>query len=233
MLQARLVLLSAALSTLSGAAHGQDAFLDKQSAYPGETVTVYASVPPGNPYSVSIKRSTSFASNVEVLRSPGLEPAVQPTSSGSFADVASTPALELRDAISLEAWVRPTGGNDFRGILSKYGTPGDEAYMIYLMPSGQLSFYLGAGPFSAENRLLTSSALPLRQWTHVVATWDGQTKRVYLDGQLDVTQPWRGADPADVGASARRGVWQPGSDGRVLRRSHRLARDLRPPAHTG
>ena len=45
------------------------------------------------------------------------------------------------------------------------------------------------GVFNENNRLLTSNALPLNRFTYVVATYDGLTKRIYLDGRLDVSRP--------------------------------------------
>ena len=83
-------------------------------------------------------------------------------------------AFDITGDLTLEAWIHPVAGNgSFRGILSKYSVPNETAYMIYLMPTGEVSFYLGeTGVFSTSNRTLTSSPVPMMRWTHVVATYD-------------------------------------------------------------
>lgn len=193
MLALRLALLCPALAAFAGVVPSQQAFLDKHSAYPGETVTLFATSTVN--YLVSVKRSFSFNENPEVLRSPGLPAQTQPTpnvTQGSYAWAPTSPLLDIRDAITLEAWVKPIMGSRYQGIVTKYGVPGDASYMIYLLPTNQVSFYLGkTGAFNIENRLATRP-LSLNRWTHIVATWDGQTKRVYLDGKLDVSRAWTG-----------------------------------------
>ena len=206
--------LALAIAILAGVGHAQTAYLNTQSAFPGETVTLYATST--SALGVIVKRSYSFSENKEVLRAA--LPAQSQTSpnrlTGSYAWAPTSPQLDIQDAITLEAWVRPTMGSDFQGIVTKYGVPGDASYMIYLLPTNQVSFYLGeTGTFNVENRLATSP-IPLNNWTHIVATWDGQTKKVYLNGKLDVSRAWTGpiyrnSEPVRV-ASYGVGQGQPG-----------------------
>ncbi len=184
----------------------QQVFLDRISAYPGETVRVYSSTSAPT-QTVHVVRSRYFGIEETRLASGPLPGGVQPVEKGSFAWAVDSPSLDITGQISLEAWVRPIASTgNFAGILMKYRNPGEAAYGIYLMPSGQLSFYLGeTGVFNPDNRLLTSSALPLDRFTHVVATFDGIKKRIYLDGRLDVSRARTGgiyntSEPLRVGS---------------------------------
>ncbi len=173
-------------------AAAQVGFLDKQSAAPGETVQVF--VNHGAPYRIKVQYSPLF-DKIELLDSGPLPASQQVTQKGSCAFVDDGPALKITGDITLEAWVKPSmvSSSAFAGILTKYVNPGETAYGIYLMPGGQVSFYLGTtGVFSETNRLLSTSPLPSDQWTHVVATWDGTTKRLYLDGQPDTSEHFAG-----------------------------------------
>ena len=184
----------------------QHAYLDKISAAPGETVQVFASIPGAT--SVSVARSHYFGLETQLLDSGPLAGGTQPASIGSYAYVADDPLLDITGDITLEAWVRPkfVSATSFAGILMKYASPSDTAYGIYLMPGGQLSFYLSeTGAYSTANRHVTPDALSVNTWTHVVATYDGANKRIYLNGQLETTQPRTGAifdsaQPLRVGA---------------------------------
>jgi hypothetical protein len=49
-------------------------------------------------------------------------------------------------------------------------------------PLGRLAFSTGGGTVVSEFRP------PLAAWTHVAATWDGQSARIYANGALLVTQ---------------------------------------------
>ena len=194
------------LLLVAGSLPAQHAFLDKWSAFPGETVTVYASV--DGQTSVGVRRSHYFGQSTLLTVSGVMPSSIQPVVTGSHAFVDDHPLLDITGDISLEAWIRPkvVRPSDWAGILLKYRNPGETAYGIYLMPGGEVSFYLGAtGVFNTANRLLSTNQVAANAWTHIVATYDGSEKRLYIDGQLDVTQPRTGpifasSMPLQVGA---------------------------------
>jgi len=212
---------TAALALLIGSSPGfaQEGYLDRLSAAPGETVSVHVS----GDATISVWRSRYFGDDTLLLQEGPFGVPAPTDAPGSYALVSTRPALEITGDISLEAWVRPVAGSGgaFRGILSKYSVPNDTAYNIYLMPSGQLSFYLSDdGVFTTDNRTLSTEPLPTGTWTHVVATYDGEQKRIYLDGQLDVADPRTGpifdnAEPVRVGAYGSGGAAAEFFDGEI------------------
>ena len=81
-------------------------------------------------------------------------------------------------ARTLEAWVYPTvaGSN---GVVFNYGTPTTNLRAGMLLINGKL-YYVGE-----NNDLSGTTVLPLNAWSHVAATYDGATLKLYVNGVLD------------------------------------------------
>jgi hypothetical protein len=108
--------------------------------------------------------------------------------------IADRPSLHFTNALTLEAWINPrngTGGN----IIGKWDAVVGPSQMAYAMSLGVGgSGWLGVG-VNADgtpggmvnvyaNMSGTNIALPVGQWTHVAATYDGTALRIYANGVL-------------------------------------------------
>jgi hypothetical protein len=82
---------------------------------------------------------------------------------------------------TVEAWVRSTGGGDYRGIISSRDGTTYRGYILYVAPSGQLEFWLGTG---SGWSIATGPVISSNTWTHVAGTYDGTTARFYVNGTL-------------------------------------------------
>lgn len=100
--------------------------------------------------------------------------------------VASTAALEMTGAVTLQAWVNPTALQDWDTIMLKQrGSIEDQSYSLYAHDGGA-----GGAPVPAGNigqngvhqNLRGTSSLGIGVWTHVAMTYDGTTMRLYIDG---------------------------------------------------
>ena len=102
-------------------------------------------------------------------------------------------SLRVTNTITLEAWVNPSSvaGTIPRVIISKFDnfnyslpTVGNQsAYLLGTTNSGLLFFTVSAtGSARTNTTLVTTNALPINQWSHVAATYDGFALRLYING---------------------------------------------------
>ena len=102
--------------------------------------------------------------------------------SGPAMTVAPSALLDLPNAVSVEAWVRPTSAGQNGGIFEK--TVGGWVNSEYML-------FLEAGVAKFRVRTTTGALVPvdgptlaLNTWTHLVGTFDGTTLRLYVNGVL-------------------------------------------------
>jgi hypothetical protein len=98
----------------------------------------------------------------------------------SWVTVNNATSLNLTNRMTLEAWVYPTTLSGWRTVILR------ESVANYYLDSSNGSF-TGSGPSAGVNigayqDVYSSSALPLNTWSHLAATWDGATLRVYVNG---------------------------------------------------
>jgi putative heme-binding domain-containing protein len=91
---------------------------------------------------------------------------------------------------SITAWIRPEtfppGNADQRVVAKATGeAEGDHYWMLSTFRAGdiRLRFRLKTGGVTSTLVSLSGN-LPAGEWSHVAATYDGQAKRLYLDGTL-------------------------------------------------
>lgn len=108
----------------------------------------------------------------------------------SYASIPDAPALNITNAITLEAWINPASWI-YRGtIVSKEST--NRGYVLRISSSGALSFAFGTS--STVNEIITVSPHPLvlNEWQHVAATYDGTTMKLYRNGVQVATKAQTG-----------------------------------------
>ncbi|MFH0963646.1 MAG: LamG domain-containing protein, partial [Planctomycetota bacterium] len=149
------------------AASGDDGLVFEQTFdKPGEVVRDAS--PNANPVTI---RGAAFISRGEghALHFDGVD---------DYAECPSSPALDLTDAVTLEAWVRPDRATEppcEAGIVGK-GVACFGAYgLTYFRDRAHI--YVS----STINNCI--AALPLGAWSHVVGTFDGTQLSIYLDGK--------------------------------------------------
>ena len=99
-----------------------------------------------------------------------------------YVNCGSGPSLNMTDAVTLEAWVRPEG--DPKGepaIMGKFFT----SYLMTYYGNAGCYFYITEGRNNLRVGMLPGS------WHHVAATFDGSQMKVYVEGKLKGTRAIR------------------------------------------
>jgi hypothetical protein len=109
-----------------------------------------------------------------------------------------------------------------QGIVSQEDKDSSEGFALGLGSEGYVGFYLGDGVSPDENVVhRTKPGLVTRnKWHHLVGTWDGKSKRIYVNGDevgaWDFAGPLKpGPHPLRLGAMAQGGMAQHFLDGDI------------------
>jgi hypothetical protein len=116
----------------------------------------------------------------------------------NVADGAANSPLDLRQSMTIEAWVNPTALNGWETVVMKERN-GGLAYALYAHDGAPLAGGVAA-PAGYNNTtgvdmpVRGTSAIPLNQWTHLAMTYDGGNQRLYVNGNLVATTTLTGVN---------------------------------------
>ncbi|MEA2240725.1 MAG: hypothetical protein QOD24_281, partial [Solirubrobacteraceae bacterium] len=111
--------------------------------------------------------------------------------------VADAASLDLTTGMTLEAWVRPTTIAGWRTAILKE-RPGNLSYSLYAggSPSAPSAHVFTTADLDATG----TAALPVNTWSHLAATYDGTTLRIFVNGTQVATRAVSGAMTVSSGA---------------------------------
>jgi chitodextrinase len=122
--------------------------------------------------------------------------------------IPDAPSLDLTSGMTLEAWVYPTTLYGLWRTVVIKEMPGELAYALYA--KGDSPNPIGIVNTGTEQYSRGGTALSLRRWQHLAATYDGTTARLYVNGSLASSVAAPGATLTSSGALAIGGnnVWK-------------------------
>ena len=117
-----------------------------------------------------------------------------------YIELPSTPSLDIREQITLAAWVYRLGWDGT--AIGKWYQKESYSYVLHMPGAG---FHLYWDDHSQAN--ISNIALPFLEWVHYAGTYDGHHMRVYVNGELVAERQEAGkhinstANPVWIGAS--------------------------------
>ena len=107
-----------------------------------------------------------------------------------YVEVPDSPSLDITEAITLAAWVKPESTGAARWLIAKEAWGADQAYGLNLSDGGQVEFGIATGtawifkPVPGE----TTQTISDGTWSHVVGQYSPPYIKIFINGQL--SQEW-------------------------------------------
>ena len=191
---------------------GTHAYADQLSVKPGDDINFHVSSEA--PYAMQIYRlgtdPNTPGSDYPMSGSMQGDPLQQKIHPGSYVHVRKRlGATDSLRALTLECWVRPFVGVpipdpfNYTGLITQFDLQSGAGYGLFVRfdindfvaHGGSVAFYLGNGGAFAPANLLevpvnfrTADTWAKLKWHHIVATWNGTTKELWIDGEQKATQ---------------------------------------------
>ncbi|MDC0157217.1 hypothetical protein OAK38_05610 [Verrucomicrobia bacterium] len=141
------------------------------------------------PYDLSVVKLGADPENRDkdpVLQSFQVEqPQAQPIHPGSYLHVAKgLPAHRSLSQLTLECWIRPFQLSGWQGLVTQHDYP-ERCGIGLFLSEGKIVFGTGSGgAYDATAFQQTKAGLiKAHRWHHLVGSWDGKKKRIYVDGK--------------------------------------------------
>jgi MSHA biogenesis protein MshQ len=121
--------------------------------------------------------------NTALSGDPGTCSFSQFNGTNQYIEAADTAILDISNELTLGFWVKPISrpASGLMTIVSK-----DANYEVHQQPDGKVQWWWNDSTGTAR-QLISSTALPLNQWTHVTVTYISGIQRIYFNGISDAS----------------------------------------------
>ncbi len=117
-------------------------------------------------------------------------------SGGGHVRVPDAASLHLTNALTVEAWVFPTIVNGSQhDIVSKWDGVvnfNQRSYSEAIGTDGRALLALSTDGINNLGTVFSANTIPINQWTHLAATYDGTVLKMYVNGALQSPLPFVG-----------------------------------------
>jgi hypothetical protein len=110
--------------------------------------------------------------------------AISLNGTSDYAYTADSPSLDM-GKMTVSAWIKTTNSSE-QCIVER-----NNSTFYFCTNGGKLRYWVSgvAATWTASNKSINDGG-----WHHVLATWDGVNKKLYIDGVLDITEAGTGGD---------------------------------------
>lgn len=141
------------------------------------------------------------------------EPKTQQIHPGSYVHVnRGLPGERRLPGLTLECWIRPFSLSGWQGLVTQHDYPNHSGVGLFIN-EGRIVFITNDGGEFNQSALheTVPGLIEAQSWHHVVGTWDGAVKRIFIDGKLAGEFKFRGVvrpgqAPLRIGAYGSKGV---------------------------
>lgn len=88
---------------------------------------------------------------------------------------------------TVEAWVYRQAGGSRQAIVGQWNNTTDKSWSMHIGPSNDLAFFTKDASFDHYTGTGGSAQLPAGEWAHCAASRQGDTLRLFLNGELKAT----------------------------------------------
>ncbi len=99
-----------------------------------------------------------------------------------YVEIPDNDSLDITHAITLEAWIKPTSLSGIQGIISKEPETGYHEQPYQLRLDGD-KIAIGIYDFPDDRFEISDVSIPIGEWTHVAAIFDGNKMFLYVNGE--------------------------------------------------
>ncbi len=102
----------------------------------------------------------------------------------SQVEIANNAKLNIKTAITVETWVKPSKYNDLSAVVQKWGDATNRRQYLLCFVADKVRFYIsGAG--NTWPSAASAAVVKTGEWTHIAGTYDSKAIKVYINGKLD------------------------------------------------